>query len=109
MMPVQPAPVENIPVTQERKPKAVRVEAPPPAPVRFVPSGNQLYPVKEVSFKDLGIYMASGFLVIALVAGILYGLNAIKPEPPTIKKLPSASASVSDTRRIKSAGGILPR
>jgi hypothetical protein len=95
VMPVQPAPAQNIPLVQERKPRPVQahVEAPPPA--RMVQSGNQLYPVKELSFKDLGIYMASAFLMIALVAGILYGLAAIKPEPPVVKKLPTVTESVS--------------
>lgn len=107
MMPVQPAPVQNISVVQQRKPIAVKVHA--PAPITVQPPANQ-YPVTQMSWKELGIYFGASFGTIAFVALIFLMLYFIEKRQPvnnaqTIK--PTSAISVSTTPTIKSNGGIL--
>lgn len=90
-----PAPVQNIQVAQSRP---VRMQ--PPAEIATLEKPG------ETSGKDWLIYFSVAFGVVALAAVMFFFLNRYEPLPAPSSK-PSAAASVSDTRRIKSAGGIL--
>jgi hypothetical protein len=73
---------------------AVSMDAPKPKPV-----------ATQMSWKELGVYFGSAFLMVGLVlAGLYFWSRLILPSNVTTA---APVASVSDTRMIQSPGGIL--
>jgi hypothetical protein len=100
VMPVQPAPVQNIAVKQHRKPRVAQVKPQPPAVV-------VKHPVTELSLKDFGIYFGVALLVVGLFAGMFFFLIRSQPLSTPVNYKATSSSVDSGIRKIKSSGGIL--
>lgn len=96
VMSVAPAPAQNISVIQQRP---LRPSAAPAV------AQAEKHPATQMSFKELGIYFASAFAVVAVVWAVLYFMSIAAPQSSA--SMISTPAPVVETATIKASGGIL--
>ena len=97
LMPVRPAPVQNITVAQERRPV---VRNAPVNPIPQLPTATQ-------SFTSLCVYFGVGLGVVGLFVAMFFFLNRVQPLSTPVNYKTTSTTADSGPKRIKASGGIL--